>query len=89
MMDDAFRRPARASRTPSQDIVKLRRGDHNAERLRLDPDRSAQVNKEDGLGAPELALAETKQWPEVQRAFQEAFALFRQHKTGKPRVQSN
>lgn len=79
-MDDAFRRQARALRFLSQDIGELRRGDHCAGRLRLDLERFAAANQEDGLRAFELALAETQQWPEVRRAFQDAFALYRQRK---------
>jgi len=30
----------------------------------------------------ELALEETRQWPAVPQAFQDAFALYRQHKNG-------
>src|SRR5688572_26550854 len=71
-LDDEFRRKARALRFLCQDIGELRRGDHYAERLQLDLERFAETNKEDQLRAFELALAETKQWPEVQQAFNEA-----------------
>jgi len=40
------------------------------------------------LRAFELALEETKPWPAVQQAFQDAFALFRQHKHGEPPAKS-
>jgi hypothetical protein len=80
-MDDGFRRQARALRTLCQDIVELRRGDHNAARLRLDLDRFAEANKEEQMRALEAVFAEVKQWPDVLRAFQDAFALFRQRKT--------
>jgi len=81
-LDDEFRRKARALRFLCQDIGELRRGDHYAERLRLDLERFAEANKEEQLRAFELALEETKQWPAVQQAFQDAFALYRQHKGG-------
>lgn len=45
-MNDAFRRQTRALRALCQDIVELRRGDHCAERLRLDLDRFAEANKD-------------------------------------------
>ncbi len=77
-MNDEFRRKARALRALCQDIVELRRGDHCAERLRLDLDRFANVNKEEELRALETVLDESKQWPDVRKAFQDAFALFKQ-----------
>lgn len=88
-MNDEFRRKARALRALCQDIVELRRGDHCAERLRLDLDRFANVNKEEELRALETVLDESKQWPDVRQAFQDAFALFKQKKnrgspTGQP-----
>ena len=83
-MDEAFRRQARALRLLCQDIVELRRGDHNAERLRLDLDRFAEVTKADAVKALETVLEETKQWPEVRQAFQDAFALFRAKRDGQP-----
>jgi hypothetical protein len=82
-MDDEFRRKARALRVLCQDIVELRRGDHYAERLRLDLERFAEANKEDQLRALEVCLDETKQWPDVQQAFRDAFALLKQQKRGK------
>lgn len=81
-MDDGFRRQVRALRMLCQDIVELRRGDHNAERLRLDLDRFAETNKAEEVRALETVLKETQQWPEVQQAFQSAFALFKRRKTG-------
>jgi hypothetical protein len=87
-MDDAFRRKARALRFLVQDIGELRRGDHFAERVRLDLERFTATNKEEQVRALEVALEETKQWPEVQQVFQEAFALYRHRKAGEPRVQS-
>lgn len=87
-MDDEFRRKARTLRFLVQDIGELRRGDHYAERLRLDLERFAETNKADEVRALEVALEETKQWPEVQQAFKDAFALFRQRKTGEAPTQS-
>jgi len=81
-MDDEFRRQARGLRMLCQDIVELRRGDHFAERLRLDLERFTEMNKEDEVRALETVIAEVKEWPDVWQAFQEAFALLRQRKTG-------
>lgn len=80
--DDAFRRKSRALRTLCQDIVELRRGDHFAERLRLDLERFAEDKKEDESRALEAVAEEIKQWPDVQQAFQAAFVLLEQ-KNGK------
>jgi hypothetical protein len=87
-LDDEFRRKARALRFLVQDIGELRRGDHYAERLRLDLERFTESNKEEQVRALEVVVEETKQWPEVQQAFQDAFALFRQRKAGTPPAQS-
>lgn len=81
-MDDEFRRKVRALRTLCQDIVELRRGDHTAERLRLNLDRFTEANKDDEVRALEAVLAEVKDWPDVRKAFQDAFALLRQRKRG-------
>ena len=83
-MDDEFRRKARALRTLCQDIVELRRDDHCAGRLRLDLDRFAEANKADEIRALEAVIEEVKEWPDVRQAFQDAFALLRQRKAGKP-----
>ena len=83
-MDDEFRRKARALRTLCQDIVELRRGDHFAERLRLDLDRFAEAKKADVDRALEVVVKDIKQWPDVTKAFQEAFALYRQRESGQP-----
>jgi hypothetical protein len=83
-MDDEFRRKLRALRAICQDIVELRRGDHYAERLRLDMDRFAETNKDDQLRALEIVLEQTKPWPDVRQAFQAAFALFKQRKAEGP-----
>jgi hypothetical protein len=79
-MDDAFRRKARALRTLCQDIAELRRGDHTAERLRLDLDRFAETSKADDARALEAVIAEVKEWPDVRQAFKDAFDLLRQRK---------
>jgi hypothetical protein len=81
-MDDAFRRQLRGLRMLCQDIGELRRGDHFAERLRLEVKRLADLNQAEGVRALETVLEETQSWPEVRQAFQNAFALYRQHKTG-------
>lgn len=88
-MDDEFRRNARALRVLCQDIVELRRGDHYAGRLRLDLDRFAEANKTDEIRALEGVIEEVKAWPDVRQAFKDAFALFRQRKTGQPPGESN
>ena len=77
-MDEGFRRKLRGLRSLCQDVAELRRGDYYAERLRLDLERFAQANKAASLRALETVLDETKQWPEVRKAFQDAFALYRQ-----------
>jgi len=83
-MSEEFRRQARGLRTLCQDIVGLRRGDHFAGRLRLELKRFAEANKEDELRALETVIEEVKQWPEVRQAFEAAFALLRQCKSGQP-----
>ncbi len=93
-MSEAFRRKARALRALCQDIVELRRGDHCAERLRLDLERFAEAGRADAVRALEAVIAEVKQWPEVRSAFQDSFALLQQRKTGasgtsQPPVESN
>lgn len=77
-VNDEFRRKARALRALCQDSVELRRGDHYAERLRLDLERFAETTKADAVKALETVLEETRQWPEVRKAFQDAFALYRE-----------
>jgi hypothetical protein len=81
-MDEEFRRKARGLRTLCQDIAELRRGDHFAERFRLDLERFAEMNKEEEVRALETVIEEVREWPDVRQAFQEAFALLRQRKNG-------
>ncbi len=83
-MNDAFRRKTRALRALCQDVVELRRGDHCAERLRLDLDRFAEANKDAETRALDIVVAEVRQWPDVWQAFKDAFALLRQRKAGQP-----
>lgn len=83
-LDEEFRRQTRTLRALCQDIVELRRGDHSAARLRLEGDRCAAATKADAVKALETVLEEVKQWPEVQQAFQEAFALYRAKRSGNP-----
>lgn len=52
--------------------------------MRLELKRFAETNKEDELRALETVIEEVKQWPEVRQAFQDAFALLRQRKSGQP-----
>ncbi len=83
-MNDAFRRKTRALRALCQDVVELRRGDHCAERLRLDLDRFAEANKDAETRALDIVVAEVRQWPDVWQAFKDDFALLRQRKAGQP-----
>ena len=83
-LDDEFRRKLRALRTVCQDIVELRRGDHFAERLRLDLERFTEANKDDEIKALKAVFDEADQWPDVRLAFKNAFALYRQRKKGQP-----
>jgi hypothetical protein len=62
-------------------LVKLRSACVNAP-LRLDLERFADANKEDQLRPLETVMEETKRWPEVRKAFQDAFALYRQRDKG-------
>jgi len=73
-----------ATRALCQDIVELRRGDHFAERLRLDLERFAESTRAERLRALEIVLDESKKWPEVTQAFREAFALFKRRESGQP-----
>ena len=66
------------------DLVALRRGDHCAEQLRLERERLAKANEEKDLRALKLVIEETKQWPDVQQAYDHAFTLYRQRKRGEP-----
>ena len=83
-MDEEFRREARAQRALCQDIVELRRGDHCAGRLRLDLERFEDAKQDDLDRALKAVTEELKQWPEVKKAFDDAFALHRQHNSGGP-----
>jgi hypothetical protein len=83
-MNDEFRRKTRALRALCQDIVELRRGDHCAERLRLDLDRFAETTKDDQTRALDIVIEEVNQWMDVRQAFKDAFALLRQRKAGQP-----
>jgi len=47
-------------------------------RLRLDLERFAESSKADALLVLEAVLEETKRWPEVPKAFQDALALYQQ-----------
>ncbi|HXJ74033.1 MAG TPA: hypothetical protein VNM37_14325, partial [Candidatus Dormibacteraeota bacterium] len=73
-------RKLRALRTLCQEVVELRRGDHCAERLRLDLDRVAEANKADEVRALEAVIAEVRQWRDVREAFPDAFALLKPRK---------
>ncbi|MBE0544166.1 MAG: hypothetical protein IH623_22735 [Verrucomicrobia bacterium] len=79
-MDDEFRRKSRALRMLCQDIGELRRGDHCAERLRLDLERFAAAEKAEDERALALLRAEIRQWPDVREAFKVTVALYNQRK---------
>lgn len=83
-MDDEFRRKTRALRMLCQDIVELRRGDHCAERLRLDLDRFAEAGKADLDRALNALAEDIKMWPDVMRAYEAFSALVKQRKSGCP-----
>ena len=82
-MNIEFRREVRALHMLCQDIVELRRGDHNEGQLRLDLERFAEANRDDQERALELCLEETKQWPDVRQALRDVFALIKQKQEGK------
>lgn len=84
-MDDEFRRKARGLRLLCQDIVELRRGDHNAERLRLDLEKFADVKQAEDQRAFDLLAAEIKQWPDVSKALADVIVLYRQKTNGASR----
>ena len=81
-LDEEFRRKLRGLRWLCQDITELRRGDHFAERLRLDRERMAEAVKEDLDRVLEALAAEAKMWPEVRQAYQDAGALFKKYQSG-------
>src|SRR5579864_6790830 len=56
-----------------RDVVALRRGDHHAERLKLDREIFSYERREDQLRALELCLEESKEYPEAASLFQAAF----------------
>ena len=71
-------------RTLCSDIVELRRGDHCAERLRLDLERFAEASKADEIRALDAVVEEVKKGPDVRQACKDTFALLRQRKAGTP-----
>lgn len=80
--DETFRREARALRALCQDIVELRRGDHCAERLKLDLDRFTEVKKSD-LERALVALGEyINGCPAARQAYENFAAMVRQRESG-------
>jgi len=63
-----------------RDLVALRRGDHNAESLRLQREKRAEAKKDDQMKSLEFVLDECKQWPEVMDLFRTAYQQFKEHK---------
>ena len=61
------------------DLMALRRGDQNAESLRLQRERLDIERSEDAARALGHCLDDCKQWPEVEDAFRGAFQLLREH----------
>lgn len=91
-MDEEFRRKLRSLRMLCQDVAELRRGDHFAERLRLDLERFEEARKDEEALALEAVLEEARQWPEVIAAFREFLALYKRRRgksdTSQPPVHS-
>jgi hypothetical protein len=83
-MDEAQRREARALRALCQDIVELRRGDHYAQRLKLDLDRFAEARKSNLERALDALAEHIKQCPDARQAFDDFSAVLRQHQPAKP-----
>jgi hypothetical protein len=83
-MDEAQRREARALRALCQDIVELRRGDHYAQRLKLDLDRFAEARKSNLERALDALAEHIKESPAARQAFNDFSAVLRQHQPAKP-----
>ena len=83
-MDDEFRRKARTLRLLCQDILELRRGDHNAERLRLELEKFAGAKEVGDQRAFNLLAAGVQQWPDVGEAIEAARTLCEQKKMAHP-----
>jgi len=64
------------------DVVALRRGDQNAEWLRLEREKLDGAKKSDQAKALEFCLEETRQWPDVEERFRAAFAQLKERKKG-------
>jgi hypothetical protein len=77
-MDAGFRRRARGLGMLCRHFAELRRYDHSATRLIIQRERFLETKKSDATRALELALDETKQWPEVMDVFRNAFALLKE-----------
>jgi hypothetical protein len=86
-MGDEFRRKARVALSLCQDIGELRRGIITRNGCGSTWSGLRRQTRKEQLRAFELALEEIKQWAAVQRRFQAAFALYRQHRSGQPPAQ--
>ncbi len=65
------------------DVAALRRGDQNAEWLRLEREKFAEARREDQERALEICLNETRKWPDVMDLFRAAFMKLKEQKKGK------
>ena len=74
-VNEDFQRKARALSALCQDIAELRRGDHCAERLRLDSNRFTDAQLAANERALDLLAAEIKQIPEARKAFEDLRAI--------------
>jgi hypothetical protein len=64
------------------DLAALRRGDHNAERLKLEREKWGFSQQDKESQALSYCLDATKEYPEVRERFREAFELFKQQRAG-------
>ena len=65
------------------DLAALRRGDHYAERLKLESKKYDFTMKVESAQALEFCLKESKEYPEVEESFRVAFRLLRAAKKKK------
>jgi hypothetical protein len=63
-----------------KDLVALRRGDHYAERLKLEQMKWDNDMKRKEAKALEFCLEEAKKWPKADESFRSAFRLLREYK---------
>ena len=65
------------------DVAALRRGDQNAEWLRLEREKFAEAKQDDQCKALEWCLDAAKQWPDVDKLFRAAFMKLDEREEGK------